>query len=385
MSEQVSSPSATIGSTQPSLLQQHQWDLRNVLPAKLEGSEYGYISGDRAFASTREGLIGLVQVGANISFVWTPDSPEFVYPETVPFLLDALRVDHRKGGRNAIYWGIGLVGIAVLIAFVVQDWRLVYRNLFFVLGAVCLTEGIWAYARSRHYTQMQAMSDRSTTRFGEWLKTKNLSGYSITLLACIVVVAIIQPIAENSIDVAGLVKPAVWNGQIWRLFTATLMHANINHFLMNFLGLVFLSRVIEYTVQRALVPLVFLLTAPVGSIFSVFLYPNSTSIGASGGIMGLLGFITIAAYFDSTRYPPKYFRHLIEAIVSTGVLGLFGFAFIDNGAHLGGLVGGLLLGWLLFRNEQWIREKGKLFNYAGVAALLVLGSFAGFAVYRMTQ
>lgn len=384
MSEQVSSPSPSTGNTQLPLLQQQHWDLPKALPAKLEGSEYGYISGGRAFPGTREALIDLVQRGQNISHVWTPDTPEPVYPETVPFLLEALRLDHRRTGRNTIFWGIGLVGAAILIAFVVQDWRLIYRNIFFVFGAVCLTEGIWAYARSRHYTQADAMGDRSTARFGEWVKTRNLSGYTVTLLACIVVVAIVQPIAENSINMAGLVKPAVWNGQIWRLFTATLMHADINHFLMNFLVLIFLSRVIEHTVQRALVPSVFLLTAPIGSIFSVFLYPNSTSIGASGGIMGLLGFITIAAYFDRTRYPPKYFRHMIEAIVSTGVLGLFGFAFIDNAAHLGGLVGGLLLGWILFRNEHWIREKGKLFNYAGVAALLLLGLIAGFAVYRMT-
>ena len=385
MSEEVSAHNTSTLNTQLSSPHQHQWDLPDVLPAKLEGVKYGYVSGGRSFASTREHLIGLVQRGQNISFVWTPDTPEPVYIETIPFLLDALRVDQRRTGRNTILWGTGLVSTSILLAFVFQEWRLVYRNFFFVLGAVFLTEGIWTYWRSRHYTQSQAISDRSTERFREWLKKRSLSGYSITLMACIVVVGIVRYLAEGAIDIAGLVKPAVWNGEIWRLFTATLMHANFTHFWMNFVALVFLSKIIEQTVQRACVPLVFLLTAPVGSLFSVFLYPNSTSVGASGGIMGLVGFITIASYFDKTRYPSTYFRHMIEATGFTALLGLFGFAFIDNAAHLGGLVGGLLFGWFLFRNERRLKEKEKMFNYAGVAAIFVLVLIAGFTVHRLTS
>lgn len=75
---------------------------------------------------------------------------------------------------------------------------------------------------------------------------------------------------------------------------------------------------------------------------------------------------------------------MIEAIISVGVLGVVGFAFIDNAAHLGGLVGGLLLGWFLFRsNEQ--RSKEKLLKYGGVAALIALGFIAAFAAYQMLR
>jgi rhomboid protease GluP len=385
MSEISGKVSPPIANPQSSWLQGPVWDLPNLLTPKLEGVEYGYVCGGRAFASTREELIDLVQRDQPISFVWTPDSPEPVYPETVPFLLDALRAQQRRSARHSLYWGAGLIGASILIALSLQEWRVIYRNFFFALGGLLLTEGIWVYQRASNYTQAEAINDRSTTRFSQWLEKKKLSGYTVVLLACIVVVGMVQPLAEKAIDIAGLVKPAVRNGELWRLFTATLMHANFPHFWMNFLGLVFLSKVIEQTVQRACVPLVFLLTAPVGSIFSVVLYPNSTSIGASGGIMGLVGFITVAAYFDRARYPAKYFRRIVGLIIFTGLLGLFGFAFIDNAAHLGGLVGGLLFGWFIFRNQQWLKEKRRLFNYAGGAALLLLGFIAVFTIYRLLR
>jgi membrane associated rhomboid family serine protease len=364
--------------------QPHEWDFSGPVPAKPAMGDYGYITKGQAVGTTREKLIEAVQQEPAIRYVWTPETPEPVLPHTIPFLLETFRQNLRRNARNTILIGIALVLFAFTVAIVAHKWSLLYRNFFFVIGGVFLIEGIWQYARLRRYTAEEALSDASAARFSEWLNKKPLSGYTFILAACIVVVVIVQSLSGFSVEAAGLVKPAVRQGQVWRLFTATLMHGSFMHFWMNFWALTSLGKIVERTVQRACVPLVFLLTAPLGSVFSVLLYPNVTSVGASGGLMGLLGFITIAAHFDRTKFPPRYFRLMIEAIISTGLLGLFGFAFIDNAGHLGGLVGGLLLGWLCFRrNERWINKNEKLVKFGGAAALVVLAVIAAFAVNRL--
>jgi membrane associated rhomboid family serine protease len=364
--------------------QHPEWELVGQVPAKPAGSDYGYVAKGQTVGVTRDGLIQAVQNNAALTHVWTPDTAQPVPPFTIPFLLDSVRKNLRKQARNTVLIGIALVLLAFVIAIVLHDWSLVYRNLFFVFGAIALTEGIWKYARLRDYTPEEATSDASTARFAGWIETKDVSGYTVTIAGCIVVVVIAQALSKFSVEAAGLVKPAVRNGQIWRLFTAILMHASFMHFWMNFFALLTLGKIVERTVQRACVPLVFILTGALGSVFSVVLYPNVTSVGASGGLMGLLGFITVAAYFEKTKYPPRYFRLMIQAIISVGLLGLFGFAFIDNAGHLGGLVGGLLLGWFCFRrNERWLTRNEKLVKFGGVAALVALMSTAAFAVYRL--
>ena len=363
--------------------QQREWDFSDAIPAKPAGSDYGYIQNGKAVACTREHLIERVEKGAEFSFVWMPESSEPVLPERAPFLLEAFRRNLRRKAWTLILIGAALIAVAIMLAIGFHKWSMVYRSILSVFGAVALVEGVWLYWRSQYYTQADAISDASAARFTAWLKKRDLGGYTVVLIACMVLVGGVQVILDNPIEVAGLVKPAVRNGEVWRLFTATLMHANFTHFWMNFVVLVHFSKIIEQTVQRALVPLVFLLTAPVGSVFSVLLYPNSTSVGASGGLMGLLGFITVAAYFDRDKYPQKYFRQMIEAIVSIGLFGLFGFAFIDNAGHLGGLAGGLLLGWLFFRSKR--QSIKKPIEYGGIAALLVLSFFAVYAVYRMLR
>lgn len=381
---QDSSSTITTNSVPGAPAHEHPWDVIGSVPDKTAIWEYGYVINGQAVSSTREHLVEILERrGGEIEFVWTPENPKPVLPERVSFLAEGFRRHYAKAARQRILLGAAITAGGVLIAIGLQDWDLISRGILVVFGGVFLAEGIWMHWRSRHYTQEDAASDASTVRFTSWLKSKSLSGYTITLAGCIIVVGTVQVLNPDWLKVAALVKPEVRDGEIWRLFSATLLHASFTHFWLNFLALLHFSRIVEQTLHRAYVPLVFLISGPLGSIFSVLMYPNTSSVGASGGLMGLLGFITMAAYFDRTKYPPKYFLQLIEVIAFTGVLGLFGFAFIDNAAHLGGLVGGLILGWFLLRKNRKTREK--LLHTAGVASLLGLGLIAVIAIYHLLR
>lgn len=358
----------------------HKWDLPGPTVNKLPNWDYGYVSkGGEPHGCSLETLVRMISSGVIVSGVWSPDTPGPVPAERAPFLLHAFRSRVVRYARNAVLVGLGILGVIVVIAVAEGEWRLIYQNYFSLFGVLVLAEGIWEYSRSRRYTEEDAVSDASTALFTEWLQNKNLSGYTIALVAAMIAVSGMQVFADDAINRAALVKPAVWNGEVWRLFTSTLMHADVTHFWMNFLFLLHIAKIVEQTLARAFVPLIFVITGALGSVFSMLLYPNSTSIGASGGLLGLLGFITIAAYFDRDRYPPLYFRRMIAVIILIGLMGLFGFAFIDNAGHLGGLVGGLLLGWFFLRSNH----KARLIKVGGVSALFALVVIALTAIYHM--
>jgi membrane associated rhomboid family serine protease len=365
------------------------WDLTGWVPDKPSICDYGYVIKGNAIGCTREELLRAATwrgVG-QIKLAWTPDTSQPVLPEKIPLLLESFRKVAIKSAWMSVGWGSALAGFGIVLAVVLEDWRYFYLNPLSVIGILGVVEGTWQLWRTRHYDQEDAAADASSLRFDAWVKNKNISGFTLMLCVWIVLVGAAQVLSglEDSVQRAGLVKPAVWQGQWWRLLTACLMHGSFMHFWMNFLVLIHFSKIIENIVHRAYVPLLFLISGAVGSIFSVLLYPHTPSIGASGGLMGLCGFITTAAYFDRAKFPPKYLRQSIEGIAFVGIFGLAGFAFIDNAAHLGGLCAGLALGWL-FRprsEDVWVQKLIQRVSALSVLALTILGGFAVLAITKI--
>jgi membrane associated rhomboid family serine protease len=180
------------------------------------------------------------------------------------------------------------------------------------------------------------------------------------------------------------VKQSYLQGEWWRLLTSPLMHGNLIHFLMNAAALLYLGKRVEIFARWPHVPLVFLFSACIGGEASAR-FIDAPSVGASGGLMGWLGFLLVFESLHGRLVPQKARRRLIAGILLTGLIGLIGYRFIDNAAHIGGLLAGMLYAAIVFpKSASTNRPKSTLTDrIAGSAALAILVLSAVFAVRKI--
>ena len=86
---------------------------------------------------------------------------------------------------------------------------------------------------------------------------------------------------------------------------------------------------------------IYLLSALMGSLFSIIFLENSLSVGASGAIFGLMGSLLYFGYHYRLYLSNALTSQIIPIILVNLILG-FSISGIDNSAHIGGLIGGYL-------------------------------------------
>jgi membrane associated rhomboid family serine protease len=352
---------------------------------------YGYVDGESFIGCTKEQLIqhcDKVGIPA-LDFVWTPEQQTLVAPAEVDFLLTLHKTKERKDAIHGLLWGLGLLGLVILIVVISgAPWRNAYRNLWFVLGASITVFSIWSIFKSRRLTAKDVAEQTQAIKFAKWLETKDAI-YTICLAVLLIIVGCAQLVVgggKESINAAGLVKPAVWKGEVWRLLTCATLHGSFMHIWMNLYALWVEGKVIENIAHRAHLPIVFLLSALGGSIFSLILYPNSISVGASGGLMGLIGYQLVLGRRRKEMVPAGFYKSVVVSILAMGVLGIVGFALIDNAAHLGGLLTGVVCGYYLISLEGTIPIKPKRWvELMAYGSLLVIGIICLWSIVVMAK
>jgi len=151
-------------------------------------------------------------------------------------------------------------------------------------------------------------------------------------------------------------RTAIQHGELWRLVTVTLVHAPGStapwfslHLLLNMYALWIVGPIVESIWGRRLLLLFYFLTAIAASTAS-FLFSPGPAVGASGAIFGLVGVI-----FAGTRaHHPMLDRRARSIVPQLGLFIVLNLAFgflaggmIDNAAHIGGLLSGMWLGFVV--------------------------------------
>jgi rhomboid protease GluP len=136
---------------------------------------------------------------------------------------------------------------------------------------------------------------------------------------------------------------AVGAGQWWRLVSATLLHGGLEHLVGNAVALFILGMVCEHAFGRAQYLALYLVSAVAGSLLSL-LTSAGPSVGASGAIFGLQGAAIVLFRRHRERLLLRDRR--IGAVLLVWALYAIGSGlvspYVDNGAHIGGAVGGAL-------------------------------------------
>jgi membrane associated rhomboid family serine protease len=151
----------------------------------------------------------------------------------------------------------------------------------------------------------------------------------------------------------------------WRLVSNAFLHdpASVYHVLFNSIAMLFIGRLVEQLYGRLVLLGVFLITAVGGGLLwvaaSTFapslpgITANSISLGASGGIAGLIGLLLMVGRVQGKSVPVGITHTVRNYAVTVIVLNVvltfvFGVSLdINNYAHIGGLITGALLGLVL--------------------------------------
>jgi rhomboid protease GluP len=246
------------------------------------------------------------------------------------------------------------------------------------------------------YNQQQIYGwQTQTTPRSQPTAAPRVSGYGVFwtyfLLAAIGVVFVLQIAVQGGgsnlfgmsmfsidtlINMGALQKELIREGEIWRLVSPMFLHAGFIHILFNGLALWSIGKELESQMGPVRFLMIYFVGGLLGSLLSFGLgNPLAVGVGASGAIFALLGGL-IGFLLRHRNIFGHYGRAQLSSLIFTAVLNfviLLSIPQVDNLAHLGGLVGGMFLGYFLPSDYKQSAQGGsRLVGWWSVLALVAI-------------
>jgi membrane associated rhomboid family serine protease len=181
-----------------------------------------------------------------------------------------------------------------------------------------------------------------------------IANVAVFILGIALGAGVIRPDARVMIKLGTNLTPLTLDGQWWRLLTSMFLHFGLIHIAFNMLALYVNGTVAERIFGSLRYLVIYLLAGLCGSVASLLWHSQVNSAGASGAIFGILGAMIAFYLRKEGGVPPS----VLKAQLNSAALFVFynlvlgASVHVDNAAHLGGLAGGFVMGFLLSRPLQ---------------------------------
>jgi membrane associated rhomboid family serine protease len=162
-----------------------------------------------------------------------------------------------------------------------------------------------------------------------------------------------------------LFGPAVEAGDWWRIITAGFLHSGILHLAFNMYFLYFIGQLLEPAIGKLRFGLIYFVSLIGGSFGALLLSPNAVTVGASGAVFGLMGAAILA--MRARGIDPMQSGLGVTLLLNLAITFLI--PNISIGGHIGGLVAGGIVGYLLFE----VGDRGRSSATPVLAICVVLG------------
>jgi membrane associated rhomboid family serine protease len=161
-----------------------------------------------------------------------------------------------------------------------------------------------------------------------------------------------------------LYGPLVDAGDWWRIVTSGFLHAGPLHLLFNMYFLYFLGTMVEPEIGKLRFGIIYFVSLLGGSFGALLLSPHTPVLGASGAVFGLMGAAILA--LRARGIDPMQSGLGITLLLNLGITLVI--PNISIGGHIGGLVAGGIVGYLMFDVAE--RHRGSMAPVLGVCVVL---------------
>jgi len=212
------------------------------------------------------------------------------------------------------------------------------------------------------------LEDRAYMREPEWRPEVARTGVSLclTLIIINVVCFILQHTIEGFDESLALFPSSLAQGRVWELLSYQFLHGGLFHLLINCAMIWFVGRQMEESLGKTKFLTLYLIAGVFGGLLQCLLawthyLPEAGVVGASAGIFGLIAAFAMVFWDREITFLIMFIipvrmraKYLLIALAVIGVLGIISKeGGIAHGAHLGGMIWGVLFVLLFIQGGTW--------------------------------